>query len=146
MSAERTLPYVRAHAWKDLQPDVGPLTPHHSAGAMCVGVRPPLVAYNLWLENVDLVETKNIASAVRSADIRTLGLQVGAYTQVSINLINPMNTGPLDAYDAVAQHTPIHHAELVGLLPAAVLANIPRDRWEALDVSKEQTIEWRLRN
>ncbi|KGA07920.1 MAG: hypothetical protein GM46_8010 [actinobacterium acAcidi] len=143
---ERTLPFVRAHAWKDLQPDVGPLAPHQSAGAMCVGVRPPLVAYNLWLGNVDLVETKNIASAVRSADIRTLGLQVGAFTQVSINLINPMNTGPLDAYDAVAQHAPIHHAELVGLLPAAVLANIPRDRWEALDVSKEQTIEWRLRN
>ncbi len=143
---ERTLPHVRAHAWKDLQPDIGPLTPHHTAGAMCVGVRPPLVAYNLWLENVDLVKTRNIASAVRSADIRTLGLQVGAYTQVSINLINPMNAGPLDAYDAVARHAPIHHAELVGLLPAAVLANIPRDRWEALDVSKEQTIEWRLRN
>jgi glutamate formiminotransferase len=143
---ERTLPFVRAHAWKDLQPDIGPLAPHHTAGAMCVGVRPPLVAYNLWLENVDLVQTKNIASAVRSADIRTLGLQIGAYTQVSINLINPMNAGPLDAYDAVAQHAPIHHAELVGLLPTAVLAIIPRDRWEALDVSMEQTIEWRLRN
>ena len=143
---ERTLPYVRAHAWKDLQPDIGPLAPHHTAGAMCVGMRPPLVAYNLWLEKVDLVQTKNIASAVRSADTRTLGLQVGAYTQVSINLINPMKAGPLDAYDAVAQHAPIHHAELVGLLPAAVLANIPRHRWEALDVSKEQTIEWRLRN
>ena len=143
---ERTLPFVRAHAWKDLQPDLGPLTPHHTAGAMCVGVRPPLVAYNLWLENVDLVQTKNFASAVRSADIRTLGLQVGAYTQVSINLINPMNAGPSDAYDAVAQHVAIHHAELVGLLPTAVLANIPRDRWEALDVSMEQTIEWRLRN
>jgi hypothetical protein len=65
---------------------------------------------------------------------------------VSINLINPMNAGPLDAYDAVARLAPIHHAELVGLLPAAVLANIPRHRWEALDVSKEQTIEWRLRN
>jgi 50S ribosomal protein L4 len=96
--------------------------------------------------SITVPKTKNIASAVRSADIRTLGLQVGAYTQVSINLINPMNAGPLDAYDAVAQHAPIHHAELVGLLPAAVLANIPRDRWEALDVSKEQTIEWRLRN
>jgi glutamate formiminotransferase / 5-formyltetrahydrofolate cyclo-ligase len=143
---ERTLPYVRKHAWKDLQPDVGPLAPHDTAGALCVGVRPPLVAYNLWLENIDLAQTRNIASAVRSPDIRTLGLQVGDYTQVSVNLINPMNSGPSDIYDAVAQRATIHHAELVGLLPAAVLANIPRHRWEALDVSQEQTIEWRLRN
>ena len=46
---ERTLPFIRKHAWKALMPDVGPQQPHPTAGAMCVGVRRPLVAYNLWL-------------------------------------------------------------------------------------------------
>lgn len=143
---ERTLPDIRKNAWTSLMPDTGLHVPHITAGAMCVGVREPLVAYNLWLENVDLATTRRIASAVRTPNIRTLGLQVGAFTQVSVNLIQPMNAGPNDVYDAVAQHAVVHHAELVGLLPASVLANIPRARWEDLDLSVEQTIEWRVTN
>ncbi len=143
---ERTLPDIRRNAWTSLLPDVGPHVPHPAAGAMCVGVREPLVAYNLWLEAVDLAATRRIASAVRTASIRTLGLQVGAFTQVSVNLIQPMIAGPSEVFDAVAQHAAVHHAELVGLLPASVLATISRDRWEDLDLSVEQTIEWRLTN
>ncbi len=144
--AERTLPDIRKTAWTSLMPDVGLHVPHLTAGAMCVGVREPLVAYNLWLENVDLETTRRIATSVRTTNIRTLGLQVGAFTQVSVNLIQPMIAGPNDVYDAVSQHAKVHHAELVGLLPASVLAVIPRARWEDLDLSVEKTIEWRLTN
>ena len=144
--AERTLPYIRKTAWTSLLPDVGSHVPHPTAGAMCVGVREPLVAYNLWLEDVDLATTRRIASSVRTANIRTLGLQVGTFTQVSVNLIQPMIAGPNDVFSAVSQHATVHHAELVGLLPASVLSVIPRTRWEDLDLSVEQTIEWRLAN
>lgn len=143
---ERTLPDIRKTAWISLMPNVGSRSPHPTAGAICVGVREPLVAYNLWLENVDLATTRQIASAVRSASIRTLGLQVGAFTQVSVNLIQPMIASPIDVYEAVSQHAKVHHAELVGLLPASVLATIPRAQWEDLDLSVEQTIEWRVTN
>ena len=143
---ERTLPDIRKNAWTSLMPDIGSHVPHPTAGAMCVGMREPLVAYNLWLENVDLATTRRIASTVRTANIRTLGMQVGAFTQVSVNLIQPMISGPSEVYEAVAQHATVHHAELVGLLPASVLANIPRARWEDLDLSVEQTIEWRVTN
>jgi glutamate formiminotransferase len=143
---ERTLPDIRKTAWTSLMPDVGSHVPHSTAGAICVAAREPLVAYNLWLENVDLASTRRIASAVRTANVRTLGLQVGTFTQVSINLIQPMNAGPNDVFNAVSQHATVHHAELVGLLPASVLANIPRARWEDLDLSVEQTIEWRVTN
>ena len=143
---ERTLPDIRKNAWISLFPEVGSKVPHATAGAMCVGVREPLVAYNLWLENVDLETTRRIASVVRTASIRTLGLQVGAFTQVSVNLIQPMIAGPNDVYEAVSQHAKVHHAELVGLLPASVLATIPRTRWEDLDLSVERTIEWRVTN
>ena len=143
---ERTLPDIRKNAWTSLFPEVGSKVPHATAGAMCVGVREPLVAYNLWLENVDLETTRRIATSVRTANIRTLGLQVGAFTQVSVNLIQPMIAGPNDVYEDVSQHVKVHHAELVGLLPASVLATIPRARWEDLDLSVERTIEWRVTN
>lgn len=143
---ERTLPDIRRGAWHQLRPDTGPIEPHSTAGAMCVGARKPLIAYNLWLANVDLAETKKIASAVRTESIRTLGLQVGNYTQVSINLVNPDISNPTHAFDAVKQHADIHHAELVGLLPRDVLFSIPEGRWESLDLAEEKTIEWRLEN
>lgn len=143
---ERALPDIRKTAWTSLMPDIGSHAPHPTAGAICVGVREPLVAYNLWLENVDLATTRRIASDVRTVNIRTLGLQVGTFTQVSVNLIQPMIAGPNDVFNAVSQHAKVHHAELVGLLPASVLAVIPRARWEDLDLSVEQTIEWRVTN
>lgn len=143
---ERTLPDIRRGAWNQLQPDVGPTEPHSTAGGICVGVRPPLIAYNLWLKDIDLAATKKIASQVRSKTIRTLGLQVGDYTQVSINLVQPDISNPAHAFDAVQEYADIHHAELVGLLPREVLVSIPVGRWEELDLAEDRTIEWRLEN
>jgi glutamate formiminotransferase len=141
---EQSLPHIRKHAWRDVLPDFGPRVPHPTAGAICVGAREPLIAYNVWLRNIDLTHTKNIAAQVRTNELRTLGLQVGDFTQVSMNLIKPDFVGPMQAYHAVAERVKIDRAELVGLLPAVVLAEIPRDRWEQLDLSVEKTIEWRL--
>lgn len=141
---ERSLPTVRREAWRTLSPSVPDMTPHPTAGAMCVGARMPLIAYNLWLAGIDLERTKHIAAAVRTDHMRTLGLQVGEFTQVSMNLIEPEITGPLDAYRAVAAHVSIHAAELVGLIPEATLMKIPQKEWEALDLSEDRTIEWRL--
>jgi len=75
-----------------------------------------------------------------------LGLQVGEFTQVSINLVRPEVSNPADAVDAVRQHAQIHHCELVGLLPRDVLRSIPAVRWEELDLAEDRTIEWRLEN
>jgi glutamate formiminotransferase len=140
---ERTLPFIRKHAWKALMPDVGPHQPHPTAGAMCVGVRRPLVAYNLWL-TCPLDVAMNIAASIRSDTVRALGLQVGEFTQVSMNLVEPEITGPHHVYEQVAQRVDIHHSELVGLIPARALAPIPRNQWEKLDVSPQRTIEWQI--
>jgi len=141
---ERTLPFIRKHAFIDLQPDFGPSAPHPKSGAICVGARPVLIAYNVWLKDQTVETAKRIAKTIRTNERRTLGLQVGAHAQVSMNLIDPDVTGPLEAYDAVAELAPVDHAELVGLVPARTLARIPRDRWAQLDLSGEKTIEWRL--
>jgi len=141
---ERTLPYIRKHAFIDLLPDFGPANPHPTAGAMCVGARPILIAYNLWLKDSTLDVAKRICAEIRSESVRTLALQVGSSVQVSMNLIAPEVTGPDKVYDAVAQFAEIDRAELVGLVPSRTLAAIPRQRWAQLDLSTETTIEWNL--
>jgi glutamate formiminotransferase/glutamate formiminotransferase/formiminotetrahydrofolate cyclodeaminase len=135
---ERSLPDVRRHA-ADEQ------TPHPTAGICCVGARPVLVAYNLWLATPATVEdARRIAGEIRSPALRTLGLAVGDDVQVSCNLIDPAVTGPDAAFDAVAARAPVARAELVGLVPAAVLDRIPATRWPELDLAPERTIEARL--
>jgi glutamate formiminotransferase len=141
---ERTLPYIRKHAFADLVPDYGPHAPHPRAGAICVGARPILIAYNIWLKDSSLDTAKDIAKRIRSDSVRALGLQVGPSAQVSMNLINPTVTGPEAVWDFVEQHAPIDHAELVGLVPARTLATIDRSRWAQLDLSSDKTIEARF--
>ena len=143
---ERTLPDIRRQAWNTLPPDIGDGAPHRTAGAICVGVRDVLVAYNVWLVDDDLAMAKRIASVLRSDDVRALGLQTGNSVQVSMNLIRPDFVGPMAVHDSIATHAAIDRAELVGLLPTSVLADIPRVRWEQLDLAVEKTIEWRLDN
>lgn len=141
-----TLPEVRRRAWHDLWPDVGPVAPHPTAGAMCVGARPVLVAYNVWLPHtVSIEETRAIAAAVRRPGIRTLGLLVGDRPQVSMNLVDPLHVTPADAYDAVAELTDVDGAELVGLVPQASLKSIDPGRWDRLDLDADRTVEARLR-
>lgn len=141
---ERTLPEVRRAAFADLPPTTGPAMPHPTAGAMAVGAREVLVAYNLWLAQPDLARARTIARELRSPAVRALGLQVGEHVQVSANLVVPEQIGPAQVWDAVASRAPIARAELVGLVPDAVLRAVPRDRWPQLDLGAERTIEARL--
>jgi glutamate formiminotransferase len=146
---ERSLPEVRRGAFHEIPPDHGPDHPHPTAGASCVGAREALVAYNLWLTNVTLEQARVVASAIRGLELRSLGLAVGADVQVSMNLVEPITLGPDRAYDLVHRHVTevggaIARAELVGLLPAAVLDAVDRERWGQLDLAAERTIEARL--
>ena len=138
---ERTLPDVRRHAFTGLAPDAGGPVPHPTAGAICVGARPVLVAYNVWLaEEVDPATARQVAREIRGPGLRALGLDVGGRAQISMNLVDPYRLGPAEAYDAVAARAPVAGAELVGLVPAAVLEAVPVDRWAELDLSPAKTL------
>lgn len=139
-----TLPRVRRQAFVTLRPSAGPSLPHPTAGAVAVAARPPLVAYNVWLGESDLDLARWVAIAIRSTTIRALGLPVGDRVQVSMNLVDPLQTGPAAAYDAVAALVPVAGAELVGLVPEAVLRAVPRDRWAELDLAADRSVEARL--
>ncbi len=146
---ERTLPEVRREAFATLGPDTGPPRPRPGAGACAVGARPVLVAYNLWLTTPELPVARALAAAVRGPQVRALGLAVGGGTQVSCNLVDPLRYGPAQLYDAVARlagdaGTEVARAELVGLVPAAVVDAVGPGRRRALDLAAERTIEARL--
>lgn len=148
---ERTLPEVRGQAFTDLRPDTGPALPHPTAGACAVGQRGVLVAYNVWVEAPGLARVRAVAASVRGPALRALGLRVGDRYQVSMNLIDPQVVGPADAFDqvvdaarALGPDIAVTGAELVGLVPEAVLRAVPRPRWESLDLSADRTIEARL--
>jgi glutamate formiminotransferase len=140
----RTLPEARRRAAAGVPPDVGNAGPHPTAGFCAVGARPVLVAYNLWLASDDLELARAIARALRSAEVRALGLAVGREVQVSCNLVAPLTVGPAAVYDAVAERAAVSRAELVGLVPDAVLAAVDRSRWATLDLDADRTIEARL--
>jgi len=143
---ERTLPDVRRHAFSGLSPDFGTPAPHPTAGAVAVGARPVMVAYNVWVD--DLKVARKVATAVRDPSVRTLAIPIVDRAQVSTNLINPGLIGPADVYDDVsrmmkASGGTVFSAELVGLLPEAILHAIPPARWEELGLSEDTTIESR---
>ena len=147
--SERSLPDIRRGAFTKLSPDHGPPEPHPTAGAMAVGARPLLVAYNVWLAEPDLDAARRVAGEVRGPHLRALGLQVGDRVQVSMNLIAPDLVGPAEATDAVSTRAQVigHEVagcELVGLVPKAVLDAVPPERWAELDLSADRTIEARL--
>ena len=141
---ERTLPQVRAEAFTTLAPTVGPDRPHPTAGAMAVGARPVLVAYNLWLRRPDLDQARAIARDLRGSAVRALGLAVGPHVQVSMNLIDPTVVGPAEVYEQVAAVAAVERAELVGLVPRAVLERLDPAAWPRLDLALDRTIEARL--
>jgi glutamate formiminotransferase / 5-formyltetrahydrofolate cyclo-ligase len=148
---ERSLPDIRREAFRSLAPDVGPAAPHPTAGAICCGARPVLIAYNVWLmPGTDVSIAGELARGVRGPAVRALGLDLEGLAQVSMNLPDWLTVGPADAYDAVAglarrAGTQVMAAELVGLLPEAALDAIAEQRWPELGLSRVQTIEACLR-
>lgn len=142
---ERALPEIRRSGFGAILPTFGPSRPHPTAGAMAIGARPVLIAWNLWLATDDLAEARAVAAAVRGPRLRALGLPVGDRIQLSMNLIAPAELGPAEAHDLVAARTAVTGAELVGLLPEAVLRAIPPHRRAELDVDEDRTIEARIR-
>jgi glutamate formiminotransferase / 5-formyltetrahydrofolate cyclo-ligase len=113
----------------ELTPDFGPPRLHHRAGAVIVGVRAPLLAFNVALDGT-LETAKDVASAVRESSgglpgVQALGLLLGdGSVQVSTNVTDLQLTAPhvlveRIVAEAASRHARVGAGELVGLIPAA---------------------------
>lgn len=116
----------------ELAPACGPTRLDPRSGAVLVGVRPPLIAFNLELAG-PLEVAQEVAAAVRESSgglpgVQALGLQLAqGVVQVSTNVID-LSATPLHvvveriAREAAARGTRVGGGELVGLVPAASVA------------------------
>jgi len=119
----------------ELVPDFGPHRPHPTAGATLVAARPPLVAFNLWLEDADLATAKRIAARIRDGgeeglpSVRALGLELPGQQAVQLSFnVEDHRATPLAAVVAASRaHARLREAELVGLAPAAAFDGFPKD-------------------
>jgi glutamate formiminotransferase/glutamate formiminotransferase/formiminotetrahydrofolate cyclodeaminase len=114
-------------------PDVGEPTLHESAGAIAVGARPFLIAFNVNLRTHEVAVARRIARVVRERDgglpfVKALGFELRSrgMVQVSMNLIDYEQTTIARAFAAVQREAnrlgvEIAGAEIVGLLPRAAL-------------------------
>ncbi|HWG34600.1 MAG TPA: glutamate formimidoyltransferase, partial [Gemmatimonadaceae bacterium] len=109
-------------------PDFGPARVHSTAGAVAIGARPFLIAFNAYIgDSGNLRAAKDIARAVRESSgglraVKALGLEVNGQAQVSMNLVDIEQTSLATAYAAVEREArerglEIVWSELIGLLP-----------------------------
>lgn len=110
-----------------LAPDVGHGR-HPTAGAVCIGIRPPLVAFNLILSGLERAAAVEIAGRLRGSTdgglpgVQALIFDVGdpAGPQLSLNLTRLEAAGPAEVLERLRREgVGWERSELVGLCPAA---------------------------
>ena len=114
-------------------PDFGEAKVHPTAGAVAVGARAPLIAYNINLASEDLTIARKIAKAIRGRDgglqyVKALGFELTArrQVQVSMNLVNCEATPIFRVFELVKREAErygvrIVGSEIIGLIPQAAL-------------------------
>ncbi len=134
-------------------PDFGPALPR-PWGATIIGVRPFLIAYNLYLNSDDVEIAGKIAKAVRFTGgglryVQALGFLVDGQAQVSMNLTDFSKT-PLPQVQEMVRREALHYgltitrAELVGLIPEKALLDTAKYYLQLEDVDDDQVLELRL--
>jgi glutamate formiminotransferase / formiminotetrahydrofolate cyclodeaminase len=141
--ARRNLPGLRKGEFEGLlraiiqdptrKPDYGPnsLSP---AGAIAIGVRGPLIAFNIFLDTQRLEVAREIATKIRESSgglpaVQAMGMLVRGRAQVSMNLTNYTRTSISAVFETVQREADrlcvsVASSEIVGLVPAAALQGI----------------------
>ena len=140
----------------EIVPDRGPARLHPSAGGIVLGVRRPLIAFNVNLRSNDVEVARAIARLVRERDggfpgVRALGLDLPAagVVQVSMNVTDWEAAALHDIVarigeEAAARGVEVVGSELVGLMPAGAAVAAARSvlRIEGFDPTR--VLELRL--
>ncbi len=145
-SAGRDLATIRRGGFESLQteiadparhPDYGPARVHPTGGAVAVGARGILIAFNVDLASTNLAAARAIAAAVRESSgglpaVQAMGVPLASrgLVQVSMNLRDYRRTSPLVAYERVGEEAArrgisLSAGELVGCAPQDALPPDP---------------------
>ena len=143
----KLLPNIRRGEYEGLKqkmkdstwfPDFGKNQPHPQAGAVAIGVRNPLIAYNIDLDTLDKSVANKIARKIRFSNGGLPFVQAKAallkernHVQVTMNLTNYHETSLLQVFHSICEeakkaNTSVLSSEVIGLIPKeALLLSLP---------------------
>ena len=113
---------------------------HPTAGVTCVGARPVLLAWNVFVAGIGLDVARAIARSVRESaggfiGVRALALRLpsAGRLQISMNLENVAVTPPMDVFRHIETRVresggAIEETEIIGMLPDELLWGAAADR------------------
>ncbi|HQL24231.1 MAG TPA: glutamate formimidoyltransferase [candidate division Zixibacteria bacterium] len=139
------------------QPDYGPAQMNLRAGATAIGVRFPLVAFNVYLGTNNKTVADRIADAVRSLTggyrfVKALGFDIKARNQVqiSMNLVNYTKTPIFRVFETIKSEAdrygvPVTSSEIIGLVPNDAILAVADFYLRLENFSKNQILEEKLK-
>ncbi|MDH4098425.1 MAG: glutamate formimidoyltransferase [Nitrospira sp.] len=139
-------------------PDFGPPHLHKTAGAVVIGARQPLIAFNANLKTNDLSVAKAIARSIRQSNgglpcLKAIGVRLASrgMVQVAMNLTDYRVTPMHKALQAVTieaseRGVAVAGSELIGLAPQAALdqaaaASLQFERFDPAQVLETRIAE-----
>ncbi len=140
------------------KPDYGPAKMNLKAGATAIGVRFPLVAFNVYLGTNQKWIADNIADAVRSIRggyrfVKALGFEIKERNQVqiSMNLVNYTKTPIFRVFETIKSEAArygvnVTSSEIVGLLPNDAIVEVADFYLRFEKFSKAQILEEKLKS
>ena len=155
----RNLADVRKGEYEGLKikmnkPDFGPAKMHATAGAIVIGSRKYLVAFNVNLDTADVEIAKKIAGVIRERNgglpgVKALGFDVDGSAQVSMNLVDYEKTNFDQAYRAVAVEAEklgvkVKSSEIYGMIPLESLVHAIKTTFKAETFKSDQVLEKKL--
>ena len=140
----------------DWTPDFGPPHLHKTAGAMVIGARLPLIAFNVNLRSTDLALARSIAKDIRQSNgglphLKAIGVALASrhLVQVAMNLTDFIITPIHVAFEAVRaraaeQGVAVAGSEVIGLVPQAALVQAAAHSLALEQFDSTQVLETRL--
>jgi glutamate formiminotransferase len=141
----------------DRKPDFGPSKMHPTAGAMVIGARKFLIAYNVNLDTQDVQVAKEIARVVREKDggfpaVKAMGFAIKdkGYVQVSMNLCDFEKTNMDRVFKKIKEEAKergvkVLGSEIYGMIPQAALEGVDLEALQLIEFKKDQILEEKLR-
>ncbi len=129
---------------------------HPSAGAVCVGARPILLAWNVWIGGVTIEQARAIAREVREdrsgiRGLRALALPLPSRNalQISMNIEDVAHSSPADAFGLVRRLVErigghVTQTEIIGMAPDELL-DAASDDWRLAPGTRERSLSKRVR-
>ena len=134
-------------------PDAGPNRMHATAGAIVVGARPFLIAFNIELDSTDLKLAQRIAKEIRESSgglpaVQAKGFMLTdpARVQVSMNLLDHTVTSLATVWRevearATAAGVKVLRGELIGLIPLDAVLRVAADSLKLEGFTRDRVIE-----